>query len=87
MSKIEFHQLDLEMECVSETEINKAIDCLKNGGTVEIVDKVSDMGEVNPPEHLEVIKTFNGQLSIEQFNDYVKKCKESGRRSFSVSKK
>ena len=50
MSKIEFYLLDLEMERVSETEINKAVDCLKNGGMVEIVDKVSDMGKVNPPE-------------------------------------
>ena len=82
MSKIEFYLLDLEMERVSETEINKAVDCLKNGGMAEIVDKVSDMGKVNPPEKKEVIKSFSGASHVQSFFVFVQERKECGRKSF-----
>ena len=61
---------------------NKAVDCLKNGGMVEIVDKVSDMGKVNPPENKEVIKSFSGASHVQSFFVFVQECKECGRKSF-----
>lgn len=44
------------------------------------------MGKIDSPGQLEVIESFNGQLSVEHFKSYVEKSKESGRNSFSNSK-
>lgn len=79
--------LDLEVDKVPESKIEDAIICLKNGGTVAIVDNVSPSGQVNPPETKEVVESFKGPSSVENFRNFVQKCKENGRDSFNAKQK
>lgn len=83
MNIIKINRLELELDRIADSYVQDAINHLKNGGIVQIIDKVGVMGEINSPEQLEVIETFNGQSSIEHFKDYVENCKEAGHRSFS----
>lgn len=83
MNIIKINRLELELDRIADSYVQNAINHLKNDGIVQIVDKVGVMGEINSPEQLEVMETFNGQSSIEHFKDYVENCKEAGHRSFS----
>ena len=87
MNIIKINRLERELDRIADSYVQNAINHLKNDGIVQIVDKVGVMGEINSPEQLEGMETFNGQSSVEHFKDYVENCKEAGRRSFSNFRK
>ncbi len=84
MTQIQISLLDLELDKVPSSKIEDAIICLKNGGTVAIVDNVSPSGEVNPPETKEVVESFKGPSSVKNFRIFVQNRKENGRNSFNA---
>lgn len=83
MNVIKINRLELELDKIADSYVQNAINHLKNGGIVQIVDNVGSIGKIDSPERLEVLEEFNGQLSVEHFKNYIENCKESGRRSFS----
>lgn len=84
MTPIQISLLDLEVDKVPASKIEDAIICLKNGGTVDIVDNVSPLGEINPSETKDVVESFKGPSSVENFRNFAQKCKKNGRNSFNA---
>lgn len=80
MNVIKINRLELELDKIADSYVQNAINHLKNGGIVQIVDNVSIMGKIDSPERLEVLEEFNGQSSIELFKNYVEECHSESAR-------